>query len=336
MEASEFFNKWKIRILEFTKDNNLAVYFVFVVISFVLFYLHALGKEYTIDFKLPVTYENLPLNKERKVNQQDYLNLNISGDGFSLFRLYTNTIFSTYKVNAKELSITKNTNELLEYEITLPTVRQQIEKQFGGNIHINEILPKKIAFEVRTMQVKKIPVVPNIKIGFSLGYILKRDQIQTTPDSVLVRGDKQILDTLKSIGTEVIELDDIVGEFAYKLDIEDPKNKFELLTKNRKVWVKGEIVNAIKKEQQIKVLPINFPDSLEVTFFPKQVSLSYNSTPNALKNIKESDFRLIIDYNTISHSFGKLEVQALHLPDTIFNIHIEPRYVDYIIKRKQK
>lgn len=334
MKSSDFWSKWKIKLQEFIKDKNLATYLVFVVISFVFLYLHALGKEYTTNFQVDVKYQDLPVDKELELADDDKITLNVTGYGFSLLRIYLNSIFSTYGIDVSLLEQKATTFHALEYNLPIEAVRQQLQERLGDGVRLNSIYPNHIVIPVRTVAVKTVPVLADVVMALKSGYILE-NELEIIPDSIVVRGDAQIIDTLQGIWTETVELRDVLGSFNREVRLLEEEQKLELLVDENTVHIKGEVVASIAEQRELHIRLINFPDSLTVELYPSVATLSYVSYQGALKEITDADFNLVVDYNLVSKTGGKLEVQVLHIPKKIFNVHIKPRYVDYVIKRKK-
>lgn len=334
MEVSDYWKKWKVKLSEFIKDNNLATYLVFVVVSFIFLYLHALGKEYTTDFDVKIRFKNYPINKERVLKEnEDKVRLNVTGYGFSLLRFYLHSIYSEYDIDLSKLEEKESASDELRYDLSEYLVIQQLLKQIGSEqLQINSISPKNILFSVRAISVKKVPISVNLIESLNSGYLLKKG-FEIIPDSVIVRGDSNIIDTLQNVKTEPLKLEVASGKFNYDLRLMKDKD-LDYLLEDESVKVKGKVVATIAQKHVLDIIPINFPKSISVELYPRKATLSYVSYQEALNKIKDADFRLIVDYNTMSQNKEKLEVQVLHIPENIFNIYIQPRYIDYVIKHK--
>lgn len=88
--------------------RSILVFAFFLILSFIFWYLNALGKELEADLKYPVSFINLP--KDRIFTEQvpSKINLNIKGPGFSIFKLkhsgnFVPLLIDISKINYKRI-----------------------------------------------------------------------------------------------------------------------------------------------------------------------------------------------------------------------------------------
>ncbi len=258
--------------------------------------------------------------------------LNVRAFGFSLMRMKANTLFGSYKIDLDKLRKTSYKNGVLRYNLSISAIRNEFEGQLGAGIAVNSIFPEEVDFKVKSMRVKKVPVRSNLKVEMQSGYMIAEDAT-IKPDSVSVRGDKELIDTLQAIYTEDFPLDKVSESFQKKLDLEYPSEKVELSEKY--VTISYKIKEYIDEVRKVEIRPLNFPDSLQVVLQPQTVELRYRTYAEAKRTLKEEDFLLVVDYNNLNDFSERLEVQAINLPEGISKVHMSPRYVNYVIRYKK-
>lgn len=299
----------------------------------IFWFLHALGKEYAANVTVEVNYRNFPLEKEPLQNTTQRLTLNVTAYGFSLMRMQLKSAFYNYKIDVSKLKKHKlSGSDNLRYELSISAIRNQFEGQLGSGIVINSVFPEDVDFIVRTMKIKKVPIRSALRVEIKSGYMLSETP-QAEPDSVTLRGPVELLDTITAIYTEDIPIDNVAVSFEKKIALRTPNKSVELL--HTHTTLHYEVEEYIDEERIIPIHPLNFPDSVKVAFHPKEVNLRYRTYAKAKQHIKEEDFVLIVDYNTIGSFSQKLEVQALSLPEGITKVYMTPRYVNYIITYKK-
>lgn len=332
MRLKTFWNTTKERILQLWRSKHLVLYLFFAGVATVFWFLHALGKEYAANVNVEVEYQNFPLEKEPQQNTTKRLTLNVTAYGFSLMRMHLKSAFYNYKVDVSKLKKHKlSSKDNLRYELSISAIRNQFEGQLGSGIVINSVFPEDIDFTVRTMKVKRVPIHSALKVGMKSGYMLS-EVPKAEPDSVTLRGPVALLDTIEAIYTEDVPLDNVSSSFSKKVALRSP-NKLVALLKTH-TTLHYEIEEYIDEERIIPIHPLNFPDSVNVTLHPKDVQLKYRTYAKAKQHIKEENFILVVDYNTMNNFSQKLEVQALSLPEGITKVYMTPRYVNYIIRYK--
>lgn len=329
MSLTTFWHTTRERAKQLWQNKNLVFYLFFVGVATVFWFLHSLGKEYVANVNVEVAYHNFPLTKEPQENTTQQLTLNVTAYGFSLMRMQLKSAFYHYKIDVGKLQKHKlSAEDNLRYELSTSAIRTQFEEQLGAGIVINSVFPEDIGFRVRTMEVKKVPIRSALKIKMKSGYMLVKKP-EAEPDSVTLRGPAQFLDTVNAIYTEEIPVENVSSSFKKKVALQVPDRSVELLSNY--VTLHYEIDEYIDEEKTLSIHPLNFPDSANVVLHPSEVTLKYRTHTKARGDIKEEDFVVVVDYNTVSDFSQKLEVQALNLPKEITRVYMTPRYVNYII-----
>lgn len=334
MNIKKFWYRTKERVLRLWQNKTLVLYLFFVGVALVFWFLHSLGKEYVANVNVGVEYRNFPLNKEPQESAVRRLTLNVKSYGFSLLRMQLKSAFYDYKIDVNKLKRHSVAGgERLRYDLSISAIRNQFETQLGSGIVINSVFPEDVAFTVKTMGIKRVPIISALNVKLKSGYMVAEPPT-ANPDSVAVRGPLAIIDTLQAIYTESVTMDNVASSFEKKLALVTKNPAIELL-KNY-TTLNYEVAEYIDEERVVEVYPLNFPDSVKVMLRPQKVSLKYRTYAKAKRNIKDRDFMLVVDYNTINNSFSqKLEVQPINLPEGISNIYMKPRYLNYMITSKK-
>lgn len=313
-------------------DGRLLLYLLSVLVATILWFLHALGKEYNTNVKLDIEYKNFPMEKELRKDNPHTLTLNLTGYGFSLLRLQLKALFQDYKIDVRELrSLHSELDDVLNYNLPISSIRKQFEEQLGSGLVINSVFPEDVTFHVATMSVRKLPVQSMLEVHLRSGY-MKLNQAVISPDSVLVRGVAEIVDTMKTVHTEGGVKENVSTSFEQKLRLVSPSNEVQVLADM--ATIAYDIVEYIEQEHKIKIQPYNFPDSVEIKLSPVEVNMKYKTYARALQNFRQEDFVLIVDYEDMNTFTNKLEVKVLKTPKGISHIAINPRYVNYVISYK--
>lgn len=329
MSLRAFGHKVKARALQLWYTKNLILYLFFVGVATIFWFLHSLGKEYAANVNVQVDYHNFPLTKEPKGSTTQRLTLNVTAYGFSLIRMQLKSAFYNYKVDVGKLKKHKlSETDNLRYELSISAIRNQFEGQLGSGIVINSVFPEDVDFSVRSMSLKKVPIRSSLKLELKSGYMLAEKPI-IKPDSVTLKGSMAVLDKIKEVYTEEVILDDVSSSFRRKLALKSPGQHVELLAKH--AVLDFEIQEYIEEEKSIPILPLNFPDSAQLVLQPSEVKLRYRTYAEAKRRIKDDDFVLVVDYNTINNLSKKIEVQVVNLPKEISRVYMTPRYVNYLI-----
>ena len=326
------------RVIEYIKTEITAIRngkaFVFLVclsLASFLWFLNALEKHYTDHITVPVRYINLPKDKDLTGKLPDKFDLTVDAFGYTLLRHKLSLAFSPVLLDINEL-----TNNYLEgkfmskYTISTNGHKEEIAKQISSEIEIISIRPDSISFKVSSVIEKLVPVHPIVDFTFAKEFILQKPPI-VKPESILVRGPEEILDTLKYIYTKPIELKNLSHTVKRDVDLAMlPELKSEL----DEVSVLIDVEQCTEAKFEIPILIINQPDSLLIKTFPAKVKVTCRIGLSQYNKLNNNSFRAVVDYSHRSGVLSKLRVVLDKVPETVLSVDYFPKDVEYIIERK--
>ena len=327
------------RVVEYFKTEITAirngkafVFFVCLALASFLWFLNALEKHYTDHITVPVRYINLPKDKDLMGKLPGKFELTVDAYGYTLLRHKLSLAFSPVLIDVNEL-----TNNYLEskfmskFTISTNGHKEEIAKQISSEIEIISIRPDSISFYVSNVIEKLVKVHPVVDVTFAREFILQRSPV-AKPESILVRGPQEILDTLKYINTKPIELKNLSHTVEQDVNLVLlPELKSEL----SEVTVQIAVEQYTEAKFDIPILIINQPDSLLIKTFPAKVKVSCRVGLSQYNKLVNSSFMAVVDYSHRSGVIPKLRVILERIPETVLSVDYFPKEVDYIIERKE-
>ncbi|HEY3390811.1 MAG TPA: CdaR family protein, partial [Prolixibacteraceae bacterium] len=281
---------------------------------------------------VPVRYVNLPKDKELTGKLPDKFDLTVDAFGYTLLRHKLSLAFSPVLLDVNEL-----TNNYLEgkymsrYTISTNGHKEEIAKQISSEIEIISIRPDSISFNVSRVIEKLVQVKPVVDFTFAKEFILQKPPV-SKPQSILVRGPQEILDTLKFIYTKPIELKNL--SHTVKRDV-DLVILPELKSETDEVSVQIDVEQYTEAKFEIPITIINQPDSLIIKTFPAKVKVTCRIGLSQYNKLNNSSFSAVVDYSHRSGVISKLRVNLDKVPETVLSVDHFPKDVDYIIERKE-
>lgn len=127
--------------------RNFVVFAFFLFLSFIFWYLNALGKELEADINYPVRYISLPKQMVFAEELPEKLNINLKGPGYSVFKIKysgnrTPAIIDISKVSYKRL---RGSNDSGYYLVTSGLVKN-LTSQLKTECKITSIKPDTLFF----------------------------------------------------------------------------------------------------------------------------------------------------------------------------------------------
>ena len=294
----------------------------FLLLSFTFWTSTKLSNTYIVEESFSIIWTNIP-NGIIPSSENQQMNVSISASGIEIL---------IYRLINKSINISLSQADF-SGEKGLIDLRGQdffIKKQFFENTKLNILNPLFLEFKFSRLEEKVFTVVPQIEINLRAGYLID-SSLKVTPDSILVRGPKSILDTLNSIQSESIIADDLYENFRKKVSL---RSIPEIQLSESKVTVEVAVSRYTEKEFLLNVEVINLPLGTRVKLFPPKAKVRVTLPLSVLRTIKTSDFNLVVDYNNIFKDVEKkLDLIMIRRPSSVKKVILEPKKVNYLIRK---
>ena len=294
----------------------------FLLLSFTFWTSTKLSNTYIVEESISIIWTNIP-NGIIPSSENQQMNVSISASGIEIliYRLINKSI--NISLSQADFSREKGLIDLRGQEFF-------IQKQFFENTKLNILNPLFLEFKFSRLEEKVFTVVPQIEINLRAGYLID-SSLKVTPDSILVRGPKSILDTLNSIQSESIIADDLYENFRKKVSL---RSIPEIQLSESKVTVEVAVSRYTEKEFLLNVEVINLPLGTRVKLFPPKAKVRVTLPLSVLRTIKASDFNLVADYNNIfKDAEKKLDLIMIRRPSSVKKVILEPKKVNYLIRK---
>ena len=309
--------------LEVLPSKGRFLFFLFfLLLSFTFWTSTKLSNTYIVEESFSIIWTNIP-NGIIPSSENQQMNVSISASGIEIliYRLINKSI--NISLSQADFSREKGLVDLRGQEIF-------IQKQFFENTKLNILNPLFLEFKFSRLEEKVFTVVPQIEINLRAGYLID-SSLKVTPDSILVRGPKSILDTLNSIQSESIIVDDLYENFRKKVSL---RSIPEIQLSESKVTVEVAVSRYTEKEFLLNVEVINLPLGTRVKLFPPKAKVRVTLPLSVLRTIKTSDFNLVVDYNNIFKDVEKkLDLIMIRRPSSVKKVILEPKKVNYLIRK---
>jgi len=302
--------------------GRLRFFLFFLLLSFTFWTSTKLSNTYIVEESFSIIWTNIP-NGIIPSSENQQMNVSISASGIEIL---------IYRLINKSINISLSQADF-SGEKGLIDLRGQdffIKKQFFENTKLNILNPLFLEFKFSRLEEKVFTVVPQIEINLRAGYLID-SSLKVTPDSILVRGPKSILDTLNSIQSESIIADDLYENFRKKVSL---RSIPEIQLSESKVTLEVAVSRYTEKEFLLNVEVINLPLGTRVKLFPPKAKVRVTLPLSVLRTIKTSDFNLVVDYNNIFKDVEKkLDLIMIRRPSSVKKVILEPKKVNYLIRK---
>lgn len=306
------------------KRGPLKTFLFFLAFSTVIWVAVQFSKDYTEALEMPITYTNLPKDKIIIGDTPRTLDVRIRDRGFYIAwnRIFPPTI-------TIDISDAKEEDGILVYDFEMQ--KTAILSQLDLDYEKVDILQKDIKIKFEQRAVKKVAVLSDIDLSFAVGYSAL-ENIKLQPDSIMLSGPANILDTLNAIKTKPLKINNISHDVSGKVKLDDSNlQEVSLFQADVNYSVRTEKFTEGKVEIPIKLL--NVPEGTNVVIFPKEVVIYYQVSLKDFEKIEPSSFEVAVDFANAHNSDGFMVAQILEQPKEVNNIRLNEKKIQFIIKR---
>ena len=276
-----------------TNTNQIKRLLYSFVIAFIFWFFIKSEDTYSVTTSIPLVARNLQEQKTYKEEVPENIIVTLKGSGraFIWLRFFDN-FYEDYKAVIDLSSIADEYNfELDQYyknnpeKIVLPT---SLDLEF-----VEVISPRNIKINLDQYLVKKVPIMSEIMVTTSAGYIQVGEIF--SPDSISIGGPQEIVDNIDFVKTQKDTLVNLVTSIESEFLIINPDRVVDFDPKK----VKGFINIQPISETIVTGIPvklINKPNDINVFVNPATVSLTIVGGLDQITKIGSTDIEVLINF----------------------------------------
>ena len=303
---------------------------VFLLISVFIWFLNALGKNYTSVIEYPLVYTDFPEDKVFVGDLPEHLDLSINAHGSAILRYKTfrKPVPISFKVSA--FTLNRPGGDSSRAYILTRYLKDQVSRQLPTELQLLEIKPDTLHFQFARKITRMVKIQPGFRYQVDNQFTIK-DGIILEPDSVEVTGPDLILDTLDYVYTVETDLGNISRNFSGKVKL---KRIRDLKYGRSKVNCSFELERFTEVQLSIPVEVLNLPDSIALQTFPSRVKLTCNVGLSKFDRKNGSPIRAVVDYAEIKEGNTLLDVNIQNIPVYLLSYEFYPKTVEYLKSRR--
>jgi hypothetical protein len=314
----------KSKFLTSLKSRKINIFLLFLLMSFTILIFTKLSKQYTnalvfsID-KINVPPENIILNDSNTT-----LKITLKTHGFGWLKYYIKKPriiidFATDVDKRGSKFIWSKSKSYLN-----------AKAQFGKQVELIHIDPDTLIFRFDVNLIKKVPVIIDTDVSFSLGYDIYND-FKSEPDSIVVIGPHVLVSEIERIQTEQLVLKEVKSDVANEVALKLPKNFKQLKFSNTKVLLRANVEKFTEGKIKVPVTIVNIPEGMSLHYFPKAVPVTFYTSLSKFNTIAVKDFSVECDYSKITKSESFLIPNLVKLPEAVKSAKINQQRIEFII-----
>ncbi|MAZ26079.1 MAG: hypothetical protein CL868_03245 [Cytophagaceae bacterium] len=301
-------------------NANIRIFLLILVLTACVSLLVKLNKLYTFDVKVPISLINLPEDKILKSYTAKKIEVNGRATGYEYLK---------YRLSDQEyvvdLSQLKRANGKYFY------VFNASNANLGGSLsdsELSRIMPDTIFFSLDENYEKRVPVVQNSDISFAAGYG-SLEGVVFTPDTVMVRGPKSVLDSLGQVSTKEIRFKDLKSTVEDSIALVTNEKQVDIIP--QRVQMHLEVDKFTEGDLEVPLQMVNVPQDVTAKIFPKRVHLIFNVNLKDYERVKANEFKVVCDFAEIDSTTTTLTPKILEHPDFVRDVRLREKTIQYLL-----
>jgi len=303
-------------ILSFFQQKRFRFFIPALLVSLLMWFITNLSKEYVKTIPVKIVFSKITPGHLVKC-KDTILTVKIQGSGFSLWSSQLKNVVYTIPVNDFKTNWNWQQNQYLFKQI-LPK-----------NILVVNVTPSTIAYTQFKLEHKKVKVQHHIKVVPKLGYGITKLTLQ--PDSVLIYGHQKEIKNIKFIKTDSLLFKNrttaVSGEVSLLLPAE------VLQVSEKKISYQYDVERYTQGDFLVPIQLINVPENTEVSIFPKQIHVQFQSPLSVFETYQSQHFLLTVNCSNLENKTA-LAVELKNIPAGMKNVRLLKKSVTFLVLNK--
>jgi hypothetical protein len=306
----------KLNIFNYKTLNN---FLIFLLISILFSTIVKLTKVHTKSISYKINLTDIPDDKIITNQSVDSIKITVSSFGFDFVKYY----LSDQAINISSKDIFDNSKS---YVITQSNSYSQIDNFITPKFELISINIDSLFFNYDRLKTKNVPVVLNSSINFSQGFDYF-ENFTIIPDSISVIGPELVLESINTITTKKLILDNLKSSINENLLLDIQYTNLKYSNKSVKLFI--DVEKSTESILDIPVSIINVPKDIKLNYYPKMIKISFTVSLDNYQKYSSKDFKIICDFNQISLD-GKLTPEVINQPNLIKNLRLINNEIQYV------
>lgn len=200
---------------------------------------------------------------------------------------------------------------------------------FSDKSRLEYFVTDTVFFTFNSVRYKKVPVKMSANITYKPQY-MPLGGLRVMPDSVLIYGNKEILDGVNAVTTELVYVNNLSSKIFGKARLKPIKG---VRMSTRDVDYSMDVVRYVQKEAVLPVRMVKTPRGVTVKVFPFNATVRYRmrfpadtNMDGAYVAVQYSDF-----VNSIS---GKCVGEVVGVTEDVISYELEPQVFDCLLEQE--
>ncbi|MDB4925306.1 CdaR family protein [Mucilaginibacter sp.] len=310
--------------LSIAERRRISAFFTCLVFAACAWIVITLSKPYSYNVKEILIFKNAPQKRAFHSLQPDTVNVTVKGSGWQM-------LFSKINEQNKIIKVDLRTLDSEAY-IILSSQIQAINAEKAVKNEIIAFSPDTLYFDFTNRSERRIPVQLIKSVKYEPQFS-QSDNIIIKPAYVTISGPSNRIDKIVAWYTDSLVLRNVSENINSTLNLAaSTEGNISIYPKT--VQVNIPVEEYTEKTIEVPVKLVNNIDFYNIKIFPQKVKVTFTTSLSKYADIDESLFEAQANLDLWRvYGYNTLPVKITMLPAYCKIVSIEPRNIDFIIKK---
>ena len=298
--------------------RDLAVFLLSLLLAFGIWLVHNLTLRYSAIMNVTVSAVSNIQGRAAESSNTAVISARCRASGFKLLKSRRNEE-KTVRVFFKPEEFTSGDNDT--YYLSSNVLASYVPDIYGEDVQLESFVTQNAIFRFQEEDYRKVPVLPRIITTFRPQYT-SMGGIQFSPDSVMLYGDPNYLESIDRVFTRPLELKNLRNDAHGDIMLDVPPG---LRASEQSVSYSIQVTRYVEISSEIHVDVINLPADKYLSVYPSTAKVVFRCvfplSVDPARNVS-----LYIDYEEFAQSInGRCVARLTGLPSSVIDYTVEPQ-----------
>ena len=216
--------------------------------------------------------------------------------------------------------------------VVISSQKDEINSRRENNKQIAEFYPDTLYFDFSNRKAKRVPVNLVSAVKYQRQFF-QSGAISLRPAYIIINGPANVIDKINSWNTDTLQLDSVAENINTSINLQKvSEGNLSLYPKS--VQVNVPVEEFTEKVVEVPVKVMNNRLNEDVKIFPQKVKIIFTTSLNRYEEIDDDFFEASVNLDLWrENGYKVLPVVLSKIPDYCRVIKIEPRNIDFIVKK---
>jgi hypothetical protein len=311
--------------------NSLYIFLICCVISLFIWFLIKMSDEYVAEVSVPVSYQNAPDNKI--LTQADkHISVRLSAKGSDVISAKYFSTYTPLNINLTQAEL-KKSRYFDRYYILTEQFKNQFSNRFNFSHTLLGLYPDTLYMSFEEIISKTLPVKARLEISCKPQYQVY-DSITVDPAIISIKGPASMIDTLTSVGTEIIQFSNIDHSIETSARINLPLEDDRVILSHRNIKISIPVEEFTESVIELPVRAVSADPGQHIKTFPETAKVTYKVALRDYARVNPDMFSLTVVYNPEKDRLKNfLKINIAEKPDYVKISRITPDKVEFLIQK---